>query len=127
MRVGSAPNSLLSKRKERNVRFVPIWGTLHNLPKKKISKAKGATYGTCLEVNCRLNKKKSVLVSCSNDDSESEPTRKTLDQLKEKVQFILVYVENALGFFRPFRVGNIPLRGFTTRPSVSPVRCFKTF
>ena len=59
--VGSAPDSLPGKRKERNVRFVPIWGKIHTIPGKKISKVKGVTYRTCLEVNCRLNKNKSFL------------------------------------------------------------------
>ena len=65
---------------------------------------------------------------CSDDGSETEFTKETLNQLKEKSPVRFRYtLRMHWAFFRPFRVGNIPLRGFTTRPSVSPVRCFKTF
>ena len=66
--------------------------------------------------------------TCSDGGPEAEFTKKTLNQLKEKSPVRFRYtLRMHWAFFRPFRVGNIPLRGFTTRPSVSPVRCFKTF
>ena len=62
--------------------------------------------------------------SCSDDDSESEFTKKTLNQLKKKGPVHFGICWECIGLF----FGHSELvTSFTTWSSVSPVRCFKIF